>query len=387
MRIYLDYAATTPVDPRVRDAMIPAFDSLFGNPSSIHRFGQEASEAVELARQNVASLLGSDSQNIIFTSGGSEADNAAIKGVGFAMRGRKNHIITSQIEHHAVLHTCRFMESLGFSVTYLPVDSNGLVDPSAVQSAITDKTCLITVMHANNELGTIQPIEEIGQIAHQRGVLFHTDAVQTCGHLPIDVDRMHIDLLSLSAHKFNGPKGVGALYLRHGTPFESFMHGGAQESGRRSSTHNVPGIIGLGRAAEIAAQEMKDENQAIGRLRDRLWEGVRRNTEGIHLNGHPSQRLANNLNFSVENVEGEALLMHLDMEGIAASTGSACSSGSTDPSHVLLALNLPRDLARGSLRLTLGRFTTEEDIDRTIETVRQAIAHLRSLAPARKETT
>lgn len=381
IRIYMDYAATTPVDTRVREAMEAYWEEKFGNPSSIHTHGQEASEAVENARRAVSILLGASPSEIVFTSGGTEADNTAIKGTGYALREKGNHIITTSIEHHAVLHTCEFLISQGFDVTFLPVGKDGIVDPSDIEKAITKKTILISVMHANNEVGSIQPISEIGHIARTNSILFHTDAVQTCGHLEIDVEKMGIDLLSLSSHKFYGPKGVGALYLRRGTPFVPFIHGGAQEAGRRSSTHNVPGIVGLGKAAQIAQKEMETEHTRILNLRNRLHDNIQKRNDGIHLNGHPTKRLPNNLNISIENVEGEALLMNLDLEGIATSSGSACSSDSTEPSHVLTALGLSPELARGSLRLTLGKYTTEEEVDRVSEVLTEAVSHLRSLSP------
>ena len=380
-RIYLDYAATTPTDPRVIEAMIPYFNEKFGNPSSIHGYGQEAMEAIDHARQSLSNLIGAKPSEIVFTGSGTEADNTAIKSIGFALRDKGNHIITTCIEHHAVLHTCDFMESQGFEVTVLPVDQYGCVAMSDVENAVKRETILISMMHANNEIGTIQPIAEIGALARKKSILFHTDAVQTVGHLELDVEKMSIDLLSLSAHKFYGPKGVGALYIREGTPFIPFMDGGAQEGGRRSSTYNVPGIVGLGRAAEIAKEEMEEEHVRIAVLRDRLRDHIKNNIGGIHLNGHPEKRLANNLNISVEHAEGEALLMNLDLEGVAASSGSACSSGSTDPSHVLTAINLSNEMARGSLRLTLGRYTTEEEVDRTAEIMKRVVEHLRSLSP------
>ncbi len=379
-RIYMDYAATTPVDPRVRKAMEPYWSDRFGNPSSIHSFGQETLETVEDSRKAVAALIGVKPSGIVFTSGGTEANNTAIKSVSYALQEKGNHIITTTFEHHAILHPCEFMKSQGFDVTFIPVGENGIVDPADIEKAITPKTILISVMHANNEVGTIQPISEIGAIARKRSIIFHTDAVQTCGHIKIDPEEMGIDLLSLSAHKFYGPKGVGALYIRKGIPFLPFMHGGGQEGGRRSSTHNVPGIVGLGKAAEIAQQEMETEYKRISRFRDRLLDRIFQQIEDVHLSGDREKRLPNNINISVKHVEGEALLMNLDLEGIAASTGSACSAGSQEPSHVLTALGLSRELARGSLRLTLGRFTTEEEVDRVSDVLTRAVDHLRSLS-------
>ena len=380
-RIYMDYAATTPVDPRVREAMDPYWCEKFGNPASIHSYGQENLEAVEAARKNVADLLNADPSEVVFTSSGTEADNTAIKSAGSALREKGNHIITTAIEHPAVLRTCEFMARQGFQVTYLPVGKMGIVDPSDIKKAITKKTVLISIMHANNEVGSIQPLSEIGAIAKEKSILFHTDAVQTFGHLEIDVVKMNIDLLSLSAHKLYGPKGVGALYIKKGTPFVPLMHGGSQENGKRSSTLNVPGIVGLGKAAEIAQKEMKTEYQKITKLRNRLRDTILKRVDGIHLNGSPDKRLPNNLHISIENVEGESLLMNLDLEGIAASSGSACSSKSTEPSHVLTALGLSPEMARGSLRITLGRFTTEQDVDSVSDALVRIVHHLRSLSP------
>ena len=380
-RIYMDNAATTPVDPRVVDAMKPYWCERYGNPSSIHAYGQEAKEAIENSRGVVSELIGAKSSEIVFTSGGTEADNTAIKSVGFALRNKGNHIITTAIEHHAVLHACQFMESQGFEVTCLPVDKTGIVDPSVIQKSIKKNTILISVMHANNEIGTVQPIAEIGALARDRSILFHTDTVQTYGHLKIDVNEMGIDLLSLSAHKFYGPKGVGALYIREGTPFIPFMDGGSQEQGRRSSTQNVPGIVGLGKASEIARAEMQKEYDDVLSLRNRLLENITKRIKHVHLNGHRERRLPNNINISIEHVEGEALLMNLDLEGIAASSGSACSSGSTEASHVLNALGLSAGLARGSLRLSLGKYNTPEEVDRVAEVLERVVKHLRSLSP------
>ena len=380
-RIYMDYAATTPVDPRVLEAMIPYLREEFGNPSSIHSYGQESLEGVDGARQSVADLLGADPSEIVFTGSGTEADNMAIQGVCRALQNRGNHIITTSIEHHAVLRCCEFMASQGFEVTTVSVNKDGIVDPSDIGKSIKKGTILISVMHANNEIGTIQPISEIGKIARERGVLFHTDAVQSYGHIPIDVDAMSIDLLSLSAHKLYGPKGVGALYIREGTPIVSLIYGGEQEQGRRSSTHNVPGIVGLGEASRIAGQEMKQELKNITVLRDRFFRLIKENIPDVRLNGHPTTRLPNNLNLSIEHVEGEALLMNLDLEGIAVSSGSACSAGSGKPSHVLMALGLSETLARGSLRLTLGRYTTGEEIEQAAAVLARIVQKLRDLSP------
>jgi len=380
-RIYLDYAATTPTDPEVVKAMLPYFGDSFGNPSSAHSFGQEAREAIETARNKVASLLGANPAEIVFTGGGTESDNFAIKGIAYANRNRGNHIITSSIEHHAVTEPCHFLERQGFEVTVVPVDRDGRVDPDAVAKAITDRTILISIMHANNEIGTIQPIAAIGKIARERGTYLHTDAVQTFGHIPFTVEDLDVNLLSLSAHKLYGPKGVGALYIRKGTRIVPFMHGGEQESKRRASTHNVPGIVGLSRAVEVAKERMGEEIKTQTHLRDRLIRGILERIERSRLNGHPAERLPNNVNVSVEFVEGESMLLSLDMEGIACSTGSACSSGSLDPSHVLLAIGLSHQMAHGSLRFSLGRYTEEKDIDRVLEVLPSVVERLRSMSP------
>lgn len=384
-KIYFDYAATTPTDPEVVEAMIPYFTDKYGNPSSIHSFGQEGRAAIMSVREKVASLLGADPEELIFTSGGTESDNFAIKGVAYANEHKGNHIITSSIEHHAVIEPCEFLEKRGFDLTYLPVDKYGLVDPDDVKKAITDKTILISVMHANNEIGTIQPIAEIGKIAKKRKIYFHTDSVQTFGHLPINVDELNIDLLSVSAHKLYGPKGIGALYVRKGTRMTPFIHGGGQERNRRASTENVPGIVGFGKAVEIAKDEMDEEAKRLTILRDKLIESILEEIEHVRLNGHPTQRLPNNVNLSLEFLEGESMLLSLDMEGIAASTGSACSSSTLEASHVLLATGLSHELAHGSLRLTLGRYTSEEDIAHVLEVLPRIVERLRSMSPLYKE--
>jgi cysteine desulfurase len=386
-RIYLDYAATTPTHPEVVKAMLPYFTDAFGNPSSIHSLGQETKAAIEEARDKVARLIGARSEEIVFTSGGTEADNFAVKGVAYANRQRGNHIITTSIEHHAVLEPCKFLEGQGFEVTYLPIDKYGLVDPEDVRKAITDKTILISVMHANNEIGTIEPIPEIAKIAQRQEIYFHTDAVQTIGHIPVNVDELGVDLLSISAHKIYGPKGIGALYIRKGTRIVPFMHGGEQERGRRASTENVPAIVGFGKAVEIAEKEMKDEMKCLTSLRDELIRGLFERIEGIYLNGHPSLRLPNNVNMSVEFVEGESMAISLDLDGIAASTGSACASNAVEASHVLLALGLPPWLCHGSLRLSLGRETTREDVDRVLEVLPRIVSRLRAMSPFLKRKT
>lgn len=383
-RIYLDYAATTPTHPEVVEAMLPYFSGAFGNPSSLYNCGQAAKEALEEVRARVANLIGAQSKEIVFTSGGTESDNSAIKGVAYANRDKGNHIITTAIEHHAVLETCRFLETEGFSVTYLPVDGYGTVAPEDVRKAITNKTTLISVMQANNEVGTIEPIAEIGKIAREAGLYFHTDAVQTAGHIPINVDEFGVDLLSISAHKLYGPKGVGALYIRKGTKLLPFMHGGEQEGSRRASTENVPGIVGFGKAVELAQQETNEEAERITSLRDKLINGLLERIDHVRLNGHPRNRLPNNVNVSVAFVEGESMCLNLDLAGICAATGSACSSASEEPSHVLMALGVPPQEAHGSLRFSLGKWTTEEDIDKVIELLPQIVAKLRAMSPLLK---
>ncbi len=380
-RIYLDHAATTPTHPEVVKAMLPYFTDVFGNPSSIYFCGQEAKEAIEEARVKVADLIGARDEEIVFTSGGTEADNFALEGVAFANGKKGKHIITSAIEHHAVIETGRFLETRGFSVTYLPLDGYGLVDPDDVRKAITDKTILISIMHANNEVGTIEPIAEIGKIAKEAEIYFHTDAVQTTGHTPVNVDELGVDLLSMSAHKLYGPKGIGALYIRKGIKLTPFMHGGEQEKGRRASTENVPGIVGFSRAAELAQQEMSEEVERLTYLRDKLVNGLLERIDHTRLNGHPVKRLPNNVNMSIDFVEGESMCLNLDLEGICVSTGSACSSSSTKPSHVLLAIGIPPEQAYGSLRLTLGKWTTEEEIDRVLEVLPRIVAKLRAMSP------
>jgi cysteine desulfurase len=383
-RIYLDHAATTPTRPEVVKAMLPYFTDAFGNPSSIYSYGKEARGAVEEARTKVAELIGARSEEIIFTSGGTEADNYALKGVAYANERKGNHIITTSIEHHAVLEVCKFLEGRGFRITHLPVDKYGLVDPGDVKKAITGKTILISVMHANNEVGTIEPMEEIGKIAREAGVYFHTDAVQTVGHIPVNVDKLKVDLLAISAHKFHGPKGVGALYVRKGTRLIPFMHGGGQEKRRRAGTENVSAIVGLGKAVELAGREMGKEAERLAYLRDKLIKGLMEKIDHIRLNGHPMTRLPNNVNVSTDFVEGESLLLSLDLEGICASTGSACSSASLEPSHVLLALGVPAEQAHGSLRFTLGRENTELDVERVLEVLPGIVTRLRAMSPLLK---
>ncbi|MGA2774854.1 MAG: cysteine desulfurase NifS [Candidatus Omnitrophota bacterium] len=380
-RIYLDYAATAPTDPEVVKAMEPYFFEKYGNASSIHSFGQEAKKGVEDAREELASFIGAKLDEIIFTSGGTESGNFAVKGIASAMAEKGNHIITSAIEHHAILEPCKYLEKHGFNVTYVRVDKTGLVSSEDIKKAITDKTVLISVMHANNEIGTIQPITEIGRIAKERGIYFHTDAVQTVGHIPVDVNEMNVDLLSLSAHKFYGPKGVGALYLRKGTRITRFLDGGDQEKGRRASTQNTPGIVGLGKAVELCSKNMANEAKFQSGLRDRMITEISKKIPEVLLNGHPVKRLPNNVNFSIKYIEGESMLLNLDLLGIACSTGSACTSTSLEPSHVLLALGLPHEIAHGSLRITIGRWTTEEEISRFLKQLSQVVEKLRAMSP------
>lgn len=384
-RVYLDYAATTPTDSKVLEAMLPYFTDYFGNPSSLHSFGRETKQAVEMAREKIATFIGAKPEEIIFTSGGTESDNTALIGVAQAKRNKGTHIITTAIEHHAVLETCRFLEKIGFRLTYLNVDKYGLVDPSDVEKAIKSDTILISIMHANNEIGTIQPIAAIGQIAREKGITFHTDAVQTFGHIPINVDDLKVDLLSASAHKLYGPKGVGILYARKGTNFIPFMHGGDQERGRRASTLNVPSIVGFGKATELASQEMETETNKLIPLREKLINGIIEGIEDSYLNGDATQRLPNNVNVSIAYVEGESMILNLDMEGIACSTGSACTSSSLEPSHVLMAIGLSPELAHGSLRFSLGKYSTAQDIDRVLEVLPAIVSKLRAMSPLYKK--
>ncbi len=379
--IYMDNAATTRVKQEVLDEMLPYFTENYGNPSSIYTLGSKSKNAIEIARERVAKAINADPKEIYFTAGGSEADNWAIKGVAFANRNKGNHIITSKIEHHAVLHTCEYLEKQGFKVTYLDVDEYGVVDLDQLKNSITEDTILITIMFANNEIGTIQPIKEIGQIAKEHGVYFHTDAVQAVGHVKIDVDELNIDLLSMAAHKFYGPKGVGALYVRKGVKIDPLIAGGGQERNRRAGTENVPGIVGMGKAIELAYEHLEENNERLIRLRDKLIKKVFENIDHVRLNGHPTNRLPGNVNLCFEFIEGESMLLSLDMEGIAASSGSACTSGSLDPSHVLLAIGLPHEIAHGSLRLSLGDFNTEEEVDYVVEKLTEIVARLRAMSP------
>ncbi len=385
--IYLDHAATTAIDSRVVKAMLPYFNPKYGNASSIYRLGQEAAEAIDEARRTVADILGRQPKEVVFTSCGTESDNLALRGVGWARRnlGKGNHIITSSIEHHAVSRTCEQLEKhFGFEVTYLPVDKHGLVDPDDVGRAIKDNTILISIMYANNEVGTIEPIAEIGQVARQMGVPFHTDAVQAGGVLNLDVDDLNVDLLSLSAHKFYGPKGVGVLYARKGVPLLPTQTGGGHERNRRAGTENVPYIVGLATALKIAYEELETNNERIAALRDRLIEGILDSIAEVELTGHPTNRLPNSASFVFKYIEGEAMLLNLDLAGISASSGSACSSASLEASHVLLAMGIPPEVAHGSLRLTLGWENTEDDVDYVLKVLPGIVQKLRAMSPLYK---
>jgi cysteine desulfurase len=378
----MDHAATTPLHPEVLAAMMPYLTELYGNPSSIHSFGRETRQAIDTARDTIAENLGAaDASEIIFTGSGSESDNFAIKGTAFALKEKGNHIITSAIEHHAVLDTCKWLEKQGFRVTYLPVDAYGLVDPARAAKAITNETILMSVHYANNEIGTIEPIEELGEIARAKGILFHTDAVQAIGSLPLRLKDMPVDMVSFSAHKFYGPKGIGGLYLRNGTRPIQLIHGGAQERNRRAGTENVAGIVGMAEALKLALNGMEDRNIRIAELRDRLIQGVFNQIDHVRLNGHPARRLPGNSSFCFQYIEGESLLLNLDLQGIAGSSGSACTSGSLEPSHVLLALGLSHEIAHGSLRLTLGSATTSEEIDHILAVLPGIVAKLRDMSP------
>ena len=381
-KVYLDNAATTRVRDEVISAMLPYFTEYYGNPSSLHLFAREAAKGLDAARAQVAAALNATPQEIVFTGGGSEGDNMVLRGIARAYQKQGAHIITSAVEHHAVLHTLEALEKeQGLSVTYLPVDEYGRVSAAQVEQAIRPDTILVSIMFANNEVGTIMPVEEIGLVCRAHKVLFHTDAVQAVGHVPIDVEAMHIDLLSLSAHKFHGPKGVGALYVRKGVRLPALITGGGQERKKRAGTENVPGIVGMGVAIELAVAELAENTKAMCALRDRLISGMEARIPEIKLNGHRSQRLPNNVNFSIRYIEGESILLMLDLNGIAASSGSACTSGSLDPSHVLLAMGLTHEVAHGSLRLTLSRYTTPEEIDYVLEILPPIIEKLRAMSP------
>ena len=384
-QVYLDYTATTPVSPEVLEAMLPYFSEIYGNPSSVYSFSQKSRDAIEKAREQVANALNADANEIYFTSSGTEADNWALKGVLERMRkaGKGDHLITTKIEHHAILHTANYLEKINnFKVTYLPVDEYGRVRLEDLKNAVTDKTVLVSIMFANNEVGTIEPVKEIGAFCRENKILFHTDAVQAAAHLDIDVKDLNIDLLSMSAHKMYGPKGIGALYIKSPLKFENFMHGGAQERGRRASTENIAGIVGFGAAMEILKSRLSEDRPRIAKLRDKLIKGILNKIPHAKLNGAlGDERLPNNVNFSFIGVEGETLLLDLDMKGICASTGSACSSESLDPSHVLLALGLSHEMAHGSLRFTLGRYSTEDDIDYLLSVLPDIVARRRAMSP------
>ena len=381
-KVYLDNAATTKVRDEVVEAMLPYFTEYFGNPSSLHLFAREAGKGLDTARAQVAKALNAKPEEIIFTGGGSESDNMVLRGIPEAYKKKGKHVITSAVEHHAVLHTLEAMEKEGrVEVTYLPVDEYGMVTAEQVEKAIRPDTVLVSIMFANNEVGTIMPIEQIGETCKKHGVLFHTDAVQAVGHVPVDVEKMHIDLLSLSGHKFHGPKGVGALYVRKGVRIPSLILGGAQERRKRAGTENVPGIVGMGKAIELATAELEDNAAKMKVLRDRLIFGIPARIPDVKLNGHPTERLPNNVNSSIRFIEGESILLMLDLNGIAASSGSACTSGSLDPSHVLLAMGLSHEVAHGSLRLTLSEFTTPEEIDYVLDTLPPIVEKLRAMSP------
>ncbi len=380
-KVYLDYAATTPCDPQVYAAMEPYFFEKFGNASSLHAYGQEAKKALEDSRETLANFIGAKPEEIVFTSGGTESDNTALLGVAYALEKKGNHIITSAIEHHAITEPLKFLEKKGFKVTYLGVDKDGLVSCEDLKKAITDKTILVSIIHANNEMGTIEPIAQLAEVVKEKGIYFHTDAVQTFGHIPINVNELNVDLLSLSAHKFYGPKGVGALYIRKGTRIETFMRGGDQERNRRASTHNISGIVGVAKAIELCQKNMEAEMKFQSALRDKLIKEIPIRIPEVRLNGHSIKRLPNNVNFSIKYIEGESILLSLDMLGIACSTGSACTSSSLEPSHVLLAIGLDHETAHGSLRITMGRWTKESDIDYLLEKLPQVVQKLRSMSP------
>lgn len=379
--IYFDNAATTPIRPEVYDAMRPYIESCYGNPSSVYKLARESKKAIDLARKQVADAINADMDEIFFTGCGSESDNWAIKGVALALKDRGKHIITTCIEHHAILHTCEFLEENGYEVTYLPVDEYGMVSADDIKKAIRPDTILVSVMTANNEIGTIEPIKEIGAVCREKGVYFHTDAVQAVGHIKIDVKEMNIDLLSLSGHKIGAPKGIGALYIKKGVKIKNLIHGGQQEKGKRAGTENVIGIAALGKAIELAVSEMEDTTERLKYLRDKIINGVLKNIEYSRLNGHPEERLPGNVNISFEFIEGESMLLMLDAKGICASSGSACTSGSLDPSHVLLAIGLPHEKAHGSLRISLGYQNTEEEVDKLLEVLPPIVQRLREMSP------
>ncbi len=380
-KIYLDYAATTPARQGVIDEMLPYFGEYYGNPSSIYEFAQHNKEAIDKSRDIIAEAIKAKAQEVFFVSGGTEADNWAIRGIAENYKSKGNHIITTKTEHHAVIHTCDFLKKNGYEVTYLEVDADGLVNIDDLKAAIKETTILVTIMYANNEIGTIQPIKEIGKICKENGVIFHTDAVQAFTHIPIDVNEMNIDLMSMSSHKIYGPKGIGALYVRKGIRLRALIHGGAQERNRRGGTENVPAIVGFGKAVEIALPELTEESKRLEKLRDYFIELVHEKVPYVKLNGHKTKRLPNNVNISFEFIEGESLLIMLDMKGVCASSGSACTSGSLDPSHVLLAIGLPHEIAHGSLRVTIGISTTKEELEYVADSLVTIVARLREMSP------
>lgn len=379
--IYLDNAATTKTRPEVVEAMLPYFTEYYGNPSSVYEFSNESKKAINRSRETIAEAIGAKTNEIYFTAGGTESDNWALAATAEAYQAKGNHIITSKIEHHAVLHTCEYLEKRGFEVTYLDVDENGVIKLDELKKAIRPTTILISIMFANNEIGTIEPVKEIGEIAKEHGIIFHTDAVQAFGHVPINVDEYHIDMMSASGHKLNGPKGIGFLYIRTGIKTRSFMHGGAQERKRRGGTENVPGIVGFGKAVEIAVNTMEERTKRESELRDYLMNRVMAEVPYVRINGHRTSRLSNNVNFAFQFIEGESLLIMLDMDGICGSSGSACTSGSLDPSHVLLAIGLPHEIAHGSLRLTLNADNTMEEMDYVAESIKKIVEKLRGMSP------
>lgn len=384
-KIYMDNAATTPVRDEVLSTILPYFKEFYGNASSVYSIAKESKKALEKAREQVAKGIGAKTEEIYFTAGGSESDNMALRGVAESLGKKGNHIITTKIEHHAILHTCEYLEEHGYEVTYLPVDEFGKISLDELEKSIRPETILISVMFANNEIGTIQPIAEIGKLAHEKGILFHTDAVQAVGHVSIDVDEMNIDLLSMSGHKLGAPKGIGAIYIRKGVAIQPLIFGGAQEKKQRAGTENIPGIVGLGKAVELAVSEMEVETKRLHQLRDKLISGILEKVPHSRLNGHPTDRLPGNCNISFAYIEGESMLLLLDAMGIAASSGSACTSGSLDPSHVLMAIGLPHEIAHGSLRLTLDRENTEEEVDFILEKIPEIVQKLRDMSPLYEE--
>lgn len=379
--IYLDHAATTPIDEEVLEAMLPYVTEQYGSASTLYSIGRDAGKAVDEAREKVASLIGADPSEIYFTSGGTESDNWAVFGVSASKSKKGNHIITTKFEHHAILEPVHYLEKQGYDVTYLDVDSDGVIDIEELKAAITDQTILIAIMHANNEIGTIEPVEEIGKIARDKNIHFHTDTVQSVGHIPVDVNGIGCQSLAISAHKLYGPKGIGAMYIRKGSRIGRFMFGGGQENNRRAGTHNVAGIVGLGKAADLAMHRMESEAQAITKLRDALIDGVESRIKGVKLNGHRTKRLPNNVNFSFDGIEGESIILLMDMNGVCVSSGSACTSGSLDPSHVLLALGLKHEQAHGSLRMTLGKDNTMEQMEKTLDVLSDTVDRLRAMSP------